>query len=514
MNPTPRGEGAARAPASAEGHPPEMPDGLSRVRRLLVLGICSMSLLIVGLDITIVNVTLPSIHRDLGASVSGLQWTIDAYTLVMACLLMLAGSTADRFGRRRTFQIGLVVFSLGSLLCGLAPSLEVLIAARVLQAIGGSMLNPVAMSIIRNVFTEPRERAQAIGVWGAVFGLSVALGPVVGGVLVTAVSWRAVFFVNVPIGIAAIVLTALYVPESRAERPRRFDPVGQLLVLVGLGALTFAIIEGPRSGWTSTQTLVVFALGIVCLAGLVPYEMRHAEPLLEMRFFRSVPLSGASAIAVVMFAAFGGFLFLNTLYLQTGRGLSPVVAGLYLLPMAVMIVVCGPVSGRLVAERGARLPMVIASVTILAGALMLTDLSRRTSVAYLLCAYLLFGIGEGMMNPPITNTAVTGMPAAQAGVASAVASTSRQVGATLGVAIVGAVAGSALSDGTGQHLASATHSGWWIIAGLGVLLLVLAVTSTGTWANATAHRTAARFNEDGTLRPSLASTAADSKAVP
>src|SRR5437763_3823258 len=200
---------------------------LSRPRRLLILGICCMSLLIVGLDTTIVNVALPSIRKDLHASVSGLQWTIDAYTLVLASLLMLAGSTADRVGRRRVFQLGLVVFSLGSLLCGLAPSLGLLVAFRVLQAVGGSMLNPVAMSIIRNVFEDPRERAMAIGLWGAGFGLSMALGPILGGVLVDAGSWRAVFFVNVPIGAAAIVLTATIVHKSRPTKPRRRHPVRQ-----------------------------------------------------------------------------------------------------------------------------------------------------------------------------------------------------------------------------------------------------------------------------------------------
>ena len=181
---------------------------LSRRRRLLVLGICSMSLLIVGLDTTIVNVALPAIHSSLHASLSGLQWTVDAYTLVLASLLMLAGSTADRVGRRRTFQTGLVVFSLGSLLCALAPSLGLLVAARVIQAIGGAMLNPVAMSIVRNVFEDPRERARAIGVWGGVFGISLALGPIVGGCLVDSLGWRSVFLVNIPVGLLAIVLTA------------------------------------------------------------------------------------------------------------------------------------------------------------------------------------------------------------------------------------------------------------------------------------------------------------------
>ncbi len=468
---------------------------LSRPRRLLVLGICCMSLLIVGLDTTIVNVALPSIHRELHSSVSGLQWTIDAYTLVLASLLMLAGSTADRIGRRRIFQIGLVVFSLGSLLCGLAPSLGALIAARVLQAIGGSMLNPVAMSIIRNAFEDPRERAQAIGIWGAVFGLSMALGPVVGGALVDAVSWRAVFFVNVPVGLLAILLTILYVPESRAERARRIDPVGQALVIGGLAALTFAIIQGPRAGWTSVQTLGVFALAVGCLGGLIPYELRREEPLLEMRFFRSAPLSGASAIAVLTFAGIGGFLFLNTLYLQEARGLSPFHAGLYLLPMAAMILVCAPISGRITGRQGGRLPMLLAAVAILAGALMLTRVTPGTAAAYLLGSYFLFGIGNGLINPPITDTAVTGMPAAQAGVASAVASTSRQVGMTLGVAVIGAVSGGSLTGHLGRSFATATHAGWWIIAGLAVVIGIVAAVTTGPWARLTARRTAERFRD-------------------
>ena len=195
--------------------------GLSRRRQYLVLAICCLSLFIVGLDATIVNVALPSIGRELHSPVSGLQWTIDAYSLVLASLLMLSGSTADRVGRRRTFQAGLAVFTLGSLLCSLAPGLGWLVAFRMLQAVGGSMLNPVAMSIITNTFTEPAERARAIGVWGGVFGLSMAMGPVLGGALVDAVGWRGVFWVNIPVGIAALGLTALFVPESKAPRPRR-----------------------------------------------------------------------------------------------------------------------------------------------------------------------------------------------------------------------------------------------------------------------------------------------------
>jgi EmrB/QacA subfamily drug resistance transporter len=225
---------------------------LSPRRRMLVLAICCMSLLLVSLDVTVLNVALPSMERDLGASVAGMQWALDAYTLVLASLLMLAGSTADRIGRRRVFLTGLVLFTLGSVLCSLAPSLDWLIVFRMIQAIGGSMLNPVAMSIITNTFTDPRERARAIGVWGGVVGISMAAGPIIGGLLVDTVGWRSIFWLNLPVGLAALVLTLRYVPESRAPKARRPDPVGQVLVIALLGSLTYAIIEAPGSPVTHT----------------------------------------------------------------------------------------------------------------------------------------------------------------------------------------------------------------------------------------------------------------------
>jgi EmrB/QacA subfamily drug resistance transporter len=459
----------------------------------VVLLICSMSLLIVGLDVTIVNVALPAIHRTLHASLSGLQWTIDAYTLVLASLLMLSGSMADRLGRRRVFQAGLVLFSIGSLACAMAPNLDLLVAFRIVQAVGGSMLNPVAMSIIRNVFEDPRERAQAIGVWGAVVGVSMALGPVIGGVLVDSVGWRAVFLVNVPIGIAAIALTAAFVPESRAGRPRRLDPVGQALVAAALASLTYGIIEGSKRGWTSAASLAVFAFSLACFVGLVRYELRRREPVLEVRFFASAPFAGASAIAISAFACLGGFLFLNTLYLQDVRGLSPLQAGLYTLPMAAMTVVFAPLAGRLVGRTGPRLPLVAGACAVICSGLLLTGLAVHTSTAHLLVAYLVFGVGFGLINPPITNTAVAGMPPSQAGVAASVASTSRQVGQTLGVAVLGAVAGGAITARIGPGFAAATHPGWWIIVGLGVVMLAIGFLSTGPWALATARSTAAAF---------------------
>ena len=337
---------------------------LSRNRRIGILLICSMSLLIVGLDVTIVNVALPSIGRELHATVSGLQWTVDAYTLVLASLLMLSGSTADRLGRRRTFVIGLSVFSVGSLLCSLAPSLELLVVFRMLQAVGGSMLNPVAMSIITNTFTEPRERAQAVGVWGAVVGISMALGPVLGGLLVSSAGWRSIFWINIPVGVVAIILALRYIPESKAPRARRFDAVGQVLMIVLLATLTYGIIEAPSRGWSSPQIIVAFAAAGASLLGFVLYERRRREPLIDLRFFRSIPFASATVTAVAAFAALGGFLFLNTLYLQEVRGLSPLQAGLDTLPMALMTMVASPLSGRIVGHRGARLPLVVSGIAL------------------------------------------------------------------------------------------------------------------------------------------------------
>ena len=476
------------APAEAADAP-----GLSRNRRLLVLGICSMSLLLVSLDITIVNVALPSIHRSFHASLQGLQWTLDAYTLVLASLLMLSGATADRIGRKRVFTIGLIVFTSGSALCAAAPSLELLVAARVLQAIGGSMLNPVAMSIIRNTFEDPKERAQAIGIWAAVVGISMSLGPVLGGALVDGPGWRFVFLVNVPVGILALALTRRFVPESRAPRARRIDPVGQLLVIVWLLSLVYAIIEGQRDGWGSATIVGLFAVAAMSFVALIVYELRRREPLIELRFFRSAPFSGASVTAICAFAALCGFLFLNTVYLQDVRGFSALHAGLYSLPTAVMMLVLAPVSGRIVGQRGARIPLLLAGGLLTAAPVLLIGLTPHTSTGLLIGSYFVLGAGMGLINAPITVAAVSGMPPAQAGVASAIASTSRQVGFALGVAIIGAVTGAGDAHGFGPTFATATHPGWFVISGLGALVLILAVITTNAWALRTAKRTAELF---------------------
>ena len=375
-----------------------------------------MSLFIVGLDSTIVNVALPSIGRELHASVSGLQWTIDAYTLVLASLLMLSGSTADRIGRRRTFQAGLAVFTVGSLLCSLAPGLGWLVAFRMVQAVGGSMLNPVAMSIITNTFTDRRERAQAIGVWGGVFGLSVALGPVAGGALVNSVGWRGIFWVNIPVGIAAIVLCALFVPESKAEPgpPPGSGRAGAAHRAAGRADVRASSRApapggGPRASWgcspwrpwrwpSSSGTSAV------------------ARTRCSTRGSSAVPRSpGRRSPRWPPCAALGGFLFLNTLYLQDVRGFPALTAGLYLLPMAGAMAICSPLSGRIVAARGARIPLVCAGIALIVAGILLTMITDHSSPAFLFPSYVIFGIGIGLVNAPITNSAVSGMPRAAGG---------------------------------------------------------------------------------------------------
>jgi EmrB/QacA subfamily drug resistance transporter len=448
-----------------------------------------------SMDNTIVNVALPSIRRDLHASLSGLQWIVDTYTLVLAGLLLLSGSTADRLGRRRMFQTGLLTFTAGSLLCSLAPGLGWLIAARAVQAVGGSMLNPVAMSIITNVFTEHGARARAIGVWGSVSGLSMALGPIVGGVLTETVGWRAIFWINLPIGLAAVVATAVFVPESRAARPRRPDPLGQLLAAGALATLIYGIIEGPRVGWASASIVGLLVASAVLLVGFVAYERRRDDPLLDMRLFRSVPFSGAMATAVIGYSGFGAFLFLNTLYLQESRGFSALAAGVATLPLATASFIMAPTSGRIVAARGPRLPLSVAGAGAIGAAAVLVTVSTGTPLPLLLATYFVYGTAMGMLNSPITNTAVSGMPREQAGVAAAVASTSRQVGQSLGVALAGSLAGAAVRLG-GAGFAHATHRTWWMVMGCGAGVAVLGSVTTSRRAAASARRVARLVAEE------------------
>lgn len=458
-------------------------------RKAIILASCCLSLLIVSMDATIVNVALPSIRDDLSATPAQLQWVVDIYTLVLASLLMLSGATGDRFGRRRVFHIGLAVFALGSLACSLAPTIDVLIGARLLQGIGGSMLNPVALSIISQIFTGKVERARALGVWGGVVGISMSLGPIVGGLLIESIGWRAVFWINLPICALAIVLTQVFVPESKSSTMRSIDPVGQALAVLFLFGVVYALIEGPVLGWTDARVVGFGTAAVLAFALFLRYESRRVDPFVDLRFFRSIPFATATVTAVSAFAAWSAFLFMMSLYLQVERGFSAMHTGLIYLPIALGALVFSPLSGRLVGRFGARPSMVSSGVLIALAATMLTLLTDTTPVWELLIVFAVFGIGFAMVNAPVTNAAVSGMPLDRAGAASAVTSTSRQVGVSIGVALCGSIAGGAMGP-AGAEFATAARPLWFVCAALGVAIVILGLYSTSPTAMRSAERLA------------------------
>ncbi|AFV90833.1 Drug resistance transporter, EmrB/QacA subfamily [Acidipropionibacterium acidipropionici ATCC 4875] len=419
---------------------------LSNRRRTSILITCCLSIFIAMVDSTGVNLALPSISREMGASTSQLQWVIDAYLLVLASLMLLSGSMADRLGRRRIFSLGLLLFGLGSALCSVATGPAMLIATRALQAIGGSMLNPVAMAIITNTYPDARRRARAIGVWGAVVGIGMATGPLLGG----------------------------------------------LLGILVMATLSFAIITGGEQGFDHIQVLASAAIGALALAAFILVERHTAEPLLDLRYFRSVPFSAATVVAVLLFMAFSGFMFVATLYLQDDLGKSPLHAGLLTMPIALGNALLAPVSGRIVGRRGPGPSMVAGAVALAVGGVMLTLLGPSTPLWYFVLAGFFVGGANGVTNSAITSTAVSGMPAARSGVAASIASTGRQVGQSLGVAILGA----SLNTGLTSHAAftDAARPGWFMIIGLALAIGALGVISGSSRARDSEARMTGTFS--------------------
>ena len=437
-----------------------------------VLAVCSLSVFLGGLDSTIVTIGLPEIGRSLHAGVSGLQWAADAYTVTLASLLMFSGAAADRIGRRAVLQAGLSVFVLGSWLCSVAPGLGALIAFRVLQGAGASAMNPAALGIVTNVYPHPARRARALGVWDAAYGLSMVTGPVAGGILVSLAGWRSVFWASIPAGLAALALTGLLVPDSRAPSPRRPDPIGQILVCVLLAALAAAIIQAPGWGWLSWRTAALLAAAAGALAGLGRLEPRRADPLIQLGLFRSARFTAAVASGVCGIAALAGFGFLSTLYLQDVRGMSALGAGLTIGPMAAEMAVCAPLAGRLIARRGARIPAVAAGAALATSSVALTQLTGVSSEAFLSVTYSLFGVGAGLLSPAVTYGVMSSVPDGQAGMASGMNSSSRQLGQCLGVAVAGTVLDGSLHGPMQTGFPSAARGSWLIMAGCGLLVLM------------------------------------------
>lgn len=413
--------------------------GMGR-RNGVILAVCCAALFMSTLDTTVLNVALPTLERNFKASPSGLQWTASTYILVRGSLLFLSGSFSDRFGRRRCFRIGLVVFTASSIACSLSPSLGVLIASRGFQAVGGALMTPSTLAIIANTFTEKRSRAKALGFWSATTGVSTAAGPLIGGLLIESLGWRSVFWVNVPVGLVVYVGTRS-LPESRRDgRPRPFDLPGQLAMAITITALTVALITAPTSSWTSSSVVLML---LICVAGAAAFFVRerHAHhPFLELEIFKIPAMVGAVVIAFVAYIAFAGFLFFNTLYLQDVRHFTPLHAGLWTVPTTAAVLVAAPISGRLLGGRGARLPATFGGLLVSAAmAELALVMAAHTSTWLLFVGYACLGFGVGLLNPPATGASVSSMPPDRAGVAAATTSTVRQFGSNFGVALMGSL---------------------------------------------------------------------------
>jgi EmrB/QacA subfamily drug resistance transporter len=408
----------------------------SRQRWTLVAACVATFMLLI--DITVVNVALPQIQRDLEASFSDLQWVIDAYALTLAAFLLTAGSAADRVGRRKVFVFGLVVFTLASVACGLAHTPLALILSRGVQGIGGAVLFATSLALLAEEF-EGRQRGTAFGIWGATIGGAVAVGPLVGGVLTDGLGWEWIFLVNVPVGLAAIALTLARVPESSDPDARKIDLPGVLTFSTALFCLIFAIVRGNAEGWGSTLIVSLFVASVVLMTAFIVTEMRVKEPMLDLSLFRKPAFAGASIVAFGLSCSmFSMFLYL-TLYLQGVLGADPLDAGLYFLPLSVISFFVAPVAGRL----GAQFPIRLffgAGLTLVAVALLLMrGVDTDTEWTTLIPGFVLAGIGVGMVNPSLAQTAVGVVPRARSGMGSGINNTFRQVGIATGTAMLGAV---------------------------------------------------------------------------
>src|SRR5438105_4960839 len=408
-------------------------------RRWWTLGALCFALFMIMLDNTVVNVALPAIKSDLGISQSELEWTVAAYALTFASLLLTGGKLGDLLGRRLIFVIGLVVFTLSSLFCGLSGSGTELITARAVQGIGAALMMPSTLSIISATFAV-RERGTAIGIWAGVSAMALAIGPLLGGIITEHISWNWIFYVNVPIGAAGVLAAIFVVPESKdTSREQRLDLPGLLTSGIGLFSFVFALIEAHRYGWTSGLILGLFALGTVSLVAFVLLERHQRLPMLDLSLFKSGTFTGANVVAIlVTLAMFGIFVFFP-IYMQTFRGWPPIQAGAALLPWTVMIVIFAPIAGKLSDRVGSRWLMAGGMTTVAVCCVLLSTVTLHSSFWHMLPAFILGGLGMSFVMTPMSAAAMGAAPVAQAGVASGVLNTFRQVGVALGIAIMGAI---------------------------------------------------------------------------
>ncbi|WP_051062371.1 MFS transporter [Ilumatobacter nonamiensis] len=426
-------------------------------RRWFLLGIMCLSLVMVVMAVSGLNVAIPSIQRSLDASSSDLQWIVDSYAIIFAGLLLSAGAIGDRFGRKRALQGGLVLFGLGSLLGTFADSVELVIVSRAVMGVGAAFIMPATLSIISAVFP-PHERSKAIAVWAGFAGAGGALGPLVVGFLLTdwwvfpAYWWGAAFLFNVVT--VAIVLTAVTIwsPRSKDDEATPLDPVGAVLSIVGLAALLYGIIEGPVKGWTSVEVLAGFAIAVVGLVGFVFWELRAEHPMLPMRFFRNGGFSLGSGVITFAFFVMFGFFFLVTQFLQFVRGYSPLDAGVATLPLAAALIVVSPRSALLAERLGASRVMGVGFGFVALGFGVFTQVDASSSYLWIALGLVLLGIGMGITVAPATGSIMAAVPLNKAGVGSAVNDTTREVGGALGIAVLGSIANSAYRSGVDADL--------------------------------------------------------------
>ena len=421
-------------------------------RRWWTLAALCLTLAIIGIDNTILNVALPTLVREIHASNSELQWIVDAYTLVFAGLLLTSGSLGDRFGRKRALMVGLVVFGGGSVAAAWSGNATQLILCRAIMGIGASLIMPATLSILTNVFHNPRERARAIGIWAGVSGIGIAIGPITGGILLKHFWWGSVFLVNVPVVVAALVCGAFLIPDSRDPQAHRLDLVGAGLSIVGLSSLLFAIIEGPSRGWTDSAVLTGFALAAVVLGSFVLWELHSKEPMLDVSLFRNPRFTVASLSVTAAFFAVNGALFLLTQLLQFVKGYTALEAGLRVAPMAVMFMIMGPVSARLAERVGTKLTVTAGLVFGALGMAVVATNDAGSPYLQVFAGVITISFGMGLVMAPATASIMQALPRSKAGVGSAVNDTTRQVGGAMGVAVMGSLFASAYSSSIDAHV--------------------------------------------------------------
>jgi len=468
---------------------------LGASRRWWALTAVSIANFMAYLDNNVTNVALPTIQRSLHLSVAGLEWVVSSYLLVLAGLLLVGGRVADVYGRRRVFLVGMAIFTLSSLAAGLAGSGGMLIGARAVQGLGAALFLPATLAIIMATFTDARERTMAIGIWGAIAALALALGPVIGGVVSQNVHWGWIFLINVPIGVITFAIGIWSAAESRAaSASRRLDIPGLVTSAIALFTLTYALIEGQNRGWTSAIILGAFVVSAVALAVFLVIESRTSGPMVSLRIFRSSAFSGGIGTMMIWGFSILGIYFFTSIYLQSVLGFSPTKAGLAFVPMALCLAVFAAVSERIVALIGGHRTVALGMLVMTVGLALVARQGAHAGLGSLMPGFILFGAGSGLMNVPLTNAVMGAAPAAQSGIASALLNASREVAGLLGVTVIGAVLRTVQSSsqrgGAGPLTAflDGYHAGLWVALGVMAASVVLSyVTLRGPGAAGQPH---------------------------